>query len=149
MISFCHSLLHLPFETNEVKRRIYKCILLRSSILDLSSLNLTVLPTLPDTLTKLYCYDNQLTVLPELPDTLTDLFCYNNQLIGLPVKLLRNNCYVNADNKEQLYINTSKSIIIRALTKRKWIKYFRQWIVAKSIDHLFDCDTGSVIASFC
>jgi hypothetical protein len=33
-------------------------------------------------------------------------------------------------------------------TKRRWNKYLKQWIVAKSIDHLFDSDTASVIASY-
>jgi len=45
---------------------------------------LTSLPTLPNTLTKLYCWGNELTSLPELPPTLTDLNCEKNQLTSLP-----------------------------------------------------------------
>jgi hypothetical protein len=154
---------------DEAKSLVDECIRTGSTKLDLSNLNLTVLPELPDTLTRLYCENNQLTVLPELPDTLTYLkcennqltvlpelpdtltylSCRNNQLTVLPLKLLRNDCYVFSDNNKQLYENTSKSIISRALTTRRWNRYYRQWIVAKSIDNLFDSDTASVIASYC
>jgi hypothetical protein len=42
------------------------------------------LPKLPENLTDLWCYNNQLTSLPELPESLEYLHCYNNQLTYLP-----------------------------------------------------------------
>ena len=53
-------------------------------ILNLSDLDITELPELPQTLKILYCSNNQLTELPELPQTLEILNCYNNQLKELP-----------------------------------------------------------------
>ena len=55
-----------------------------SGTLDLSFLELTELPELPNTLTQLYCHNNNLTKLPELPKTLTTLYCFNNNLTELP-----------------------------------------------------------------
>jgi len=68
--------------------------------LDLSNLNLTNLPPLPNGLQILYCGNNQLTKitpssrrkpwdlsdssLPDLPNTLQILYCGNNQLTSLP-----------------------------------------------------------------
>ena len=46
--------------------------------LDCNHNQLTALPMLPTSLTRLYCYSNQLTALPELPASLTDLFCEEN-----------------------------------------------------------------------
>ena len=43
--------------------------------LDVSWLKITSLPELPETLTRLYCYNTQLSVLPKLPETLTYLDC--------------------------------------------------------------------------
>ena len=68
------------------------------TILDLSNLGLTSLPTLPSTLTKLYCHNNQLTSLPTLPSTLTHLHCSFNQLTSLPTlptTLIKLYCYNN------------------------------------------------------
>ena len=45
---------------------------------------LTELPTLPDTLIKLYCSGNELTELPILPYSLKELYCFYNQLTELP-----------------------------------------------------------------
>jgi len=47
-------------------------------------MGLRTLPTLPSTLTELYCSDNQLSTLPNLPPTLTRLYCSRNQLHTLP-----------------------------------------------------------------
>ena len=52
--------------------------------LDCYGNNLTNLPELPNTLTKLICHNNNLTSLPELPNTLTVLNCGNNKLNSLP-----------------------------------------------------------------
>lgn len=52
--------------------------------LDLSSLNLTSLPTLPKNLKSLNCYMNKLTKLPILPTNLTALTCFENNLTSLP-----------------------------------------------------------------
>jgi len=52
--------------------------------LDLSRLNLTLLPTLPHNLLKLNCVYNQLTSLPNLPDHLGVLTCIKNNLTSLP-----------------------------------------------------------------
>ena len=46
--------------------------------------NLTVLPTLPSTLSILSCSSNQLTSLPTLPISLTGLTCSSNQINSLP-----------------------------------------------------------------
>jgi hypothetical protein len=45
---------------------------------------LTVLPSLPSTLTFLDCSKNQLTALPALPSTLVSLYCFMNQITVLP-----------------------------------------------------------------
>jgi Leucine-rich repeat (LRR) protein len=45
---------------------------------------LTELPKLPESLTNLYCNNNKLTELPKLPESLTHLYCFNNQLTELP-----------------------------------------------------------------
>ena len=55
-----------------------------NGILDLSCLQLTELPPLPDGLFGLCCYHNQLTSLPPLPDGLVQLDCSHNQLTSLP-----------------------------------------------------------------
>ena len=52
--------------------------------LDVSLLNITSLPKLPETLKELYCGYTQLSVLPKLPETLTWLNCPNTQLSVLP-----------------------------------------------------------------
>ena len=60
--------------------------------------NLTKLPDLPNTLTKLDCNLNNLTELPNLPNSLTDLCCYNNnltKLLNLPNSLKYLYCYNN------------------------------------------------------
>ena len=70
----------------EVQRRIDKWVADGDvdKFLDLSNLNLTSLPTLPDNLKKLNCTKNNLTTLPKLPITLTSLFCFSNELTILP-----------------------------------------------------------------
>jgi len=45
---------------------------------------LTELPSIPDNVTKLTCYGNQLTTLPKLPAGLIELRCQTNQLTALP-----------------------------------------------------------------
>ncbi len=52
--------------------------------LDLSYLQLTQLPTLPDKLQYLLCDNNELTELPTLPTNLKLLYCDNNLLTSLP-----------------------------------------------------------------
>ena len=42
------------------------------------------MPTLPQNLEYLNCYNNQLTSLPTLLQNLEELYCYNNQLTSLP-----------------------------------------------------------------
>ena len=67
---------------DEAKRRIAQWK--EGSNLDLNSLGLTELPSLPSKLSYLYCYNNQLTSLPPLPSSLEILYCWNNNLISLP-----------------------------------------------------------------
>ena len=55
-----------------------------SWVLDLSNLDLTELPPLPNDLEQFNCFNNQLTTLPVLPPNLWLLVCYNNQLTTLP-----------------------------------------------------------------
>lgn len=62
-------------------QRIRQCMDRR---LDLSKLNLTELPPLPDDLIMLRCDSNQLTFLPALPSSLKVLHCHQNQLTSLP-----------------------------------------------------------------
>ena len=38
------------------------------------------LPSLPNTIIKLYCSNNLLTKLPELPESLRELYCSHNQI---------------------------------------------------------------------
>lgn len=52
--------------------------------LQLSGLNLTSLPPLPENLKIIFCEHNKLTELSGLPDTLIDLFCGDNKLTKLP-----------------------------------------------------------------
>ena len=56
----------------------------RTGRLDLSNQNLTSLPTIPESVTVLYCSNNRLTSLPELPPSLKTLSCENNRLFALP-----------------------------------------------------------------
>ena len=48
--------------------------------LDLSHLELTTLPTLPDTLEVLRCESNKLTSIPRLPSNLKNMYCSDNNL---------------------------------------------------------------------
>lgn len=52
--------------------------------LNLSNLQLTRLPKLPENIKALICDNNQLVSLPDLPDALEELSCSNNQLTSLP-----------------------------------------------------------------
>jgi len=52
--------------------------------LDCSDTQITSLPKLPQSLQALYCYNTQLTSLPELPNSLQKLFCFNTQITSLP-----------------------------------------------------------------
>ena len=59
---------------------------------------LTSLPKLPESLTHLYCGDNILTELPKLPNSLIGLYCSNNKLKSLPKlpeSLIKLNCQYN------------------------------------------------------
>ena len=67
--------------------------------LDVSWLKITSLPELPETLTRLYCYNTQLSVLPELPETLTYLDCRSTQLSVLP-KLPEALTYLSCGNTQ-------------------------------------------------
>ena len=66
--------------------------------LDCNHNQLTALPMLPTSLTRLYCYSNQLTALPELPDNLTRLDTRSNSLTvlpELPASLTEIDCGIN------------------------------------------------------
>lgn len=54
------------------------------TLLNISKNGLTTLPTLPSSLNVLYSYTNRLTSLPTLPSGLTWLECQDNQLTSLP-----------------------------------------------------------------
>jgi len=56
----------------------------KTGILDVSHMNLTSLPELPDNLTQLDCSNNRLTSLPRLPPNLRELDVFMNQLTSLP-----------------------------------------------------------------
>lgn len=66
---------------------------------NLEALKLTVLPPIPETVTRLSCGYNQLTRLPELHANLTMLSCSGNQLTELPrlehTQLTELHCYKN------------------------------------------------------
>ena len=62
-------------------QRIQQC---KDRRLDLSRLELTELPPLPDDLIMLRCDSNQLTSLPTLPSSLRIFHCHGNQLTSLP-----------------------------------------------------------------
>jgi Leucine-rich repeat (LRR) protein len=149
-------------------KRINECIKTKSTELDLSYLDLTSLPDLPDNLTELNCNGNKLTILPTLPNSLTELNCDHNQLTNLPylpdslndlhcvdnllttipLKLWFNECTVDAGNSYLIFENTAKSILLRMMKKRRWVKYFRQWVVIASLKTLLNLDTASIVASF-
>ncbi len=66
--------------------------------LDCGLNSLTTLPSLPDSLTHVNCKYNQLSTLPSLPSSLTYLYCFNNQLTALPSlpgSLTELHCYNN------------------------------------------------------
>ena len=68
------------------------------AILCLSYLGLEKLPRLPQSLQRLWCYNNQIKELPQLPQSLQILWCSNNQikeLPQLPQSLRELNCYNN------------------------------------------------------
>ena len=69
--------------------------------IDCSQNNLTVLPTLPNSLTHLCCHNNKLTLLPTLPNSLIHLNCAQNRLTVLPIlpnSLIDLMCYDNLLN---------------------------------------------------
>ena len=71
------------------------------------------MPTLPQNLTKLYCFYNQLTSLPTLPQNLQELYCYNNELISLPT-LLQNLEYLDCyDNPIYKIVNRNRLFQIK------------------------------------
>ena len=53
-------------------------------IMDCSRMNITHIDYIPDHITHLYCYDNELTELPKLPESLKYLDCFCNKLTELP-----------------------------------------------------------------
>jgi Leucine-rich repeat (LRR) protein len=66
---------------NPIDIRIQKCIIEKNNILDLSSMNLSFLPdNIPDTITELYCYDNNLTIIDNLPKNIKKLLCCDNKI---------------------------------------------------------------------
>ena len=71
--------LNIPMEI--ALQRIRHC---KNRRLDLSRLELTELPPLPDDLILLRCDSNQLTSLPTLPRSLRIFHCHSNQLTSLP-----------------------------------------------------------------
>ena len=71
--------------------------------LNLSNLNLTHIPNLPENLKELLCTDNRLTSLPELPDSLVVLSCSNNQLTSLP-KLPAGLKVLNVEGNQLTYL---------------------------------------------
>ena len=107
-----------------------------SKPLDLNSLNLTELPTLPVNLKILYCSYNKLTTLPILPNTLIKLYCFNNQLTILPplpntlTVLICNNNKIKIINDipktiKQLNVDSYTIILnINELLEYKTINYF-------------------------
>lgn len=71
---------------------------------------LTSLPTLPDTLHELYCFNNQIVSLPDLPRNLRILDCHNNELTSLPVLPL-NLRILDCHNNELTFIPNSGSLV--------------------------------------
>jgi len=56
----------------------------RTNNLDVSNMNLTSIPDIPDSVTHLFCSRNKLTCLPKLPPALVTLACEYNRLTSLP-----------------------------------------------------------------
>ncbi len=55
------------------------------NVVDICSMNLTEIISIPDTIRYLFCYNNKLTSLPEvLPNDLKVLTCYHNKIKQLP-----------------------------------------------------------------
>ena len=57
---------------------------IKGTSVDCSNKRITHIEYIPDGITHLYFYYNQLTELPKLPESLTHLYCFNNQLTELP-----------------------------------------------------------------
>ena len=66
---------------------------------------ITVLPKLPDKLTRLICYSNEITELPELPTHLHTLLCDYNNITNL-LQL----------NKELVFLSCNKNLLIQLPT---------------------------------
>jgi hypothetical protein len=71
-----------PTQEEKLQQMIYNSK--HTGILNVSCMDLTTLPTLPDTLIHLDCSFNNLTTLPTLPKTLKYLYCFYNNLTSLP-----------------------------------------------------------------
>ncbi len=65
-------------------------------VLDISKLNITELPPLPNNLLSLSCYKTPLTTLPPLPDTLEEIDCSFTRIRTLPKHLPQNLKYLTA-----------------------------------------------------
>ncbi len=135
---------------DRAQEKIKNCILNKSTVLDLSHLNLTELPNnLPSNLTTLYCFNNNIEKLDNLPYNLTLLNCYNNKiekLDNLPPNLIQLNCnnnkieklnnlpsnltYLNCYNNKYLHI-TKK--IAQKFNLEETPNYFKHALIIQKI----------------
>ena len=76
---------------------------------------LTQLPKLPNSLKRLDCRNNKLTDLPYLPDSLIELYCVNNKLTSSPKHSIDQQWWINHNNRLKI-INRS-NIIKKLLSK--------------------------------
>jgi hypothetical protein len=86
------------------------------------------LPTLPQNLKILFCYNNQLTLLPNLPQNLEALFCYNNHLTSLPTL---------PQKLQQLYC--SDNPIYKIVNSNSLIKIKKNIKILNNVRHLYYC----------
>lgn len=82
-------------DTPLLLQRFAECIADNVTTLNLSFLDITSMPPLPEHILALHCRNTNLTVLPYLPEGLVVLYCYNTPLTSLPTlpdTLMNLNC---------------------------------------------------------
>ena len=106
------------------------------------------LPRLPGQLRELHCSYNQLRELPKLPGQLQELYCSGNPLSFLPVSLLVSGCYVDREDKSELYKNGTGYTIIRRYRQKRLKKWSIQWIYYPVMCQLFCHDIVTIINGY-
>ena len=115
---------------DEAKKRIQKCLDNKQTELDLDGLRLTELPDLSDSLTRLYCENNQLTY--------------------IPIKLKSNKTYIECENKEELFKMGAIKHIQKVARSKRFLKKIRNSLVVNRLyeDLLYDKNISIIISQY-